>query len=63
MKLAQQLRGVILPIKKSASRVKSQVITEELKKFEPYKYLRNARGQQRNKGKREKIAREAAEKA
>lgn len=52
MKLAQQLRGAILPVKQSASRVKAQPITEELKKFEAYKHMRHARGLQRNKGKR-----------
>jgi hypothetical protein len=49
--LAQQLRGTILPIKKTAPRIKAQPITEELKKFEVYKHLRRVRGDQRNKGK------------
>lgn len=61
MKLAQQLRGAILPIKQSAPRIKAQEITEELKKFEIYKHLRHIRGEQRNKGKREKAAKAAAD--
>lgn len=61
LKLAQQLRGTILPVKQAAPRIKAQPVTEELKKFEAYKYLRRIRGEQRNKGKREKAAKAAAE--
>lgn len=46
MKLAQQIRGNILPIKQTASRVKAQPITDELKKFSAYKMLRRVRGEQ-----------------
>jgi hypothetical protein len=51
-----------MPTKQTVSRVKAQPVAEELKKFEAYKYLRRIRGEQRNKGKREKAAKEAAEK-
>jgi len=61
LKLAEQLRGVIMPIKKTQPRIKAQEITEELKKFEVYKHLRRLRGEQRNKGKREKAAKAAAD--
>ncbi|KAI6233019.1 60S ribosomal protein L13 [Aphelenchoides fujianensis] len=61
LKLAQQLRGQILPLKKSQPRVKAQPVTEELKKFEVYTKLRRVRGEQRNKGKWEKARQTAAD--
>ncbi|KAI6202958.1 60S ribosomal protein L13 [Aphelenchoides besseyi] len=61
LKLAQQLRGIVLPLKKTQPRIKAQPITDELKKFAVYNKLRQVRGEQRNKGKREKAAKAAAE--
>lgn len=61
MKLAQQVIGKILPVKQTVKRIEAQEVTEELKKFQAYKHLRNIRGQQRNMGKREKAAKLAAE--
>ncbi|KAI6182480.1 60S ribosomal protein L13 [Aphelenchoides bicaudatus] len=61
LKLAEQLRGAVLPIKQAAPRIKAQPIVEELKKFEVYKHLRRVRGDQRNKGKREKAAKATAD--
>lgn len=61
LKLAQQVRGTLLPLKATKPRVKAAPVTDELKKFSVYKHLRNVRGQLRNKGKREKAAKLAAE--
>lgn len=61
MKLAQQLRGTILPIKKTTRREKVRDITKQLKSFEVYKHLRRVRADKRNKGKREKKAMDAAD--
>ncbi|CAD5206527.1 unnamed protein product [Bursaphelenchus okinawaensis] len=61
LKLAQQVKGTILPVKNTQSRIRAQPITEELRKFQVYRHLRNVRGEQRNRGKREKAAKLAAE--
>ena len=61
LKLAQQLRGTILPAKQHLRREKARPVTEELKKFEVYRHLRRVRADKRMKGKREKKANEAAE--
>ncbi|CAD5209403.1 unnamed protein product [Bursaphelenchus xylophilus] len=61
LKLAQQVKGTILPVKNTQPRIRAQAITEELKKFQVYRHLRNIRGEERNRGKREKAAKLAAE--
>jgi len=61
IKLAAQLRGAILPVKVVAIKEKARVITAEDKKFEPYRTIRRVRADMRQKGVREKKAREAAE--
>lgn len=64
LKLAQQLRGTILPIvknKKSFKSEKARVPTAEEKKFHAYHTLRRARSNKRLVGIREKKAKEAAE--
>jgi len=61
IKLAAQLRGAILPVKVVAVKEKARVITAEDKKFEPYRTIRRVRADMRQKGIREKKAREAAE--
>jgi len=63
IKLAAQLRGPVLPIKKRVRREKAQAITDELKKFPIYSHLRRVRTDKRLCGQREKKAREAAEEA
>jgi len=63
-KLAQQLVGTILPIRRGKSYLKSEkarVPTEEEKKFAAYHSLRKARINKRLVGKRAKKAKEAAE--
>jgi len=62
-KLATQLTGFIMPIKRAPIREKAQKITDEMKKFEAYRTLRRARADKRLKGYREKKAREADEQA
>uniref|UniRef100_A0A0M3IPG3 Large ribosomal subunit protein eL13 n=2 Tax=Ascaris TaxID=6251 RepID=A0A0M3IPG3_ASCLU len=61
MKLATQVRGVVLPVKQLVRREKARAVTDDEKKFEVYKYLRRVRADKRLKGAREKKAREAAE--
>ena len=61
LKLAAQLRGPILPIKKLVRREKPIPITDELKNFEVYKHLRRIKADARLVGKREKKAKEATE--
>uniref|UniRef100_L7M3K2 60S ribosomal protein L13 n=1 Tax=Rhipicephalus pulchellus TaxID=72859 RepID=L7M3K2_RHIPC len=60
-KLATQLRGVVMPLKKSVHREKPRVPTEEEKKYCAYVHLRQAKAKARLWGKRAKKAREAAE--
>lgn len=61
LKLATQLRGVVLPVKQQIRREKAREITEEEKNFDVYCYLRRIRADKRLKGARDKKAREAAE--
>jgi len=61
LKLATQLRGPIMPLKKQARREKAREVTEELKKFDVYNHLRRIRADARLVGKREKKAKEASE--
>ncbi|VDP15170.1 unnamed protein product [Onchocerca flexuosa] len=61
LKLATQLRGVVLPIKQVVRREKAREVTEEEKKFKVYCHLRRLRADKRLKGTRDKKAREVAE--
>lgn len=63
MKLAGQLRGVIMPIKVKPAKEKARKITEEEKKYSAYNALRRARTDKRLRGYREKKAKDAAEQA
>jgi len=60
LKLATQLRGSLMPLKKVVEQEAFQPITEELKKFEVYRHLRRIRADVRLKGTRDKKAAEAA---
>uniref|UniRef100_A0A023FH70 Large ribosomal subunit protein eL13 n=1 Tax=Amblyomma cajennense TaxID=34607 RepID=A0A023FH70_AMBCJ len=60
-KLALQLKGVIMPLKKTTHYEKPRVPTEEEKKYCAYVHLRQAKAKARLWGKRAKKAREAAE--
>jgi len=59
IKLANQLRGFIMPIKPIMRKEKSRPITDEMNKFDAFRALRHARAVKRLKGYREKKAREA----
>lgn len=61
LKLATQLRGVVLPVKQVVRREKARAVTEEEKKFKVYCHLRRLRADKRLKGIRDKKAREVAE--
>lgn len=61
LKMATQLRGAVLPIKKQVRREKARAVTDELKNFEVYRHLRRIRADTRLVGKREKKAKEATE--
>jgi len=61
IKMATQLKGVIMPVKKSYRREKARVPSEEEKKSNAYVTLRVARSDKRLWGKRQKKAKEAAE--
>lgn len=65
VKLATQLKGVILPPKQRSSRKleSARVPTKEEKEFKAYKYIRKSRSVQKYKGKRERKARLDAEAA
>jgi len=63
LKLATQLRGVIMPVKKSWQKEKARPITDQERKHSVFVELRKARANARLKGYREKKAREAAEEA
>lgn len=60
-KLATQLKGVVMPLKKSRHFETPRVPTEEEKKYEAYIHLRQAKAKARLWGQRAKKAREAAE--
>ncbi|GFT23851.1 60S ribosomal protein L13 [Nephila pilipes] len=62
IKMATQLQGVVMPIKRHVKHVeKPRKPTEEEKKFQAYATLRNARSEARLWGMRQKKAKEAAE--
>jgi len=63
-KLAHQLQGTLLPIRRKKSYVKSEKarkVSDEEKKFQAFHTLRKARSNKRLVGKRAKKAKEAAE--
>lgn len=60
-KMATQLKGVIMPLKRWKHYEKNRVPTEEEKKYEAYIHLRQAKARARLWGKRAKKAKEAAE--
>ena len=59
MKVAQQLKGPIMPITTPVRKEKARVITDDDRKFSPYAVLRTARTTCRLHGKRAKAAKEA----
>jgi len=61
IKMAAQLRGPVLPIKKHLRREKALPVTDELKKFPTYSHMRRVRIDKRLCGLREKKAKESAE--
>ncbi|XP_054721566.1 60S ribosomal protein L13-like [Uloborus diversus] len=61
VKMATQLKGVIMPVKKHYTREKARVPTAQEKKFNAFATLRTARADARLWGKRQKKAKEAAE--
>ncbi|VDN06691.1 unnamed protein product [Thelazia callipaeda] len=61
LKLATQLRGPILPIKRVSCHEKARAITEQERNFGVYCHLRRLRADKRLKGSRDKKARDAAE--
>lgn len=63
MKMATQYLGPIMPIVRTVPPMEVRAPTEEEKKFKAYVTLRTAWRDAKNKGYREKKAREAAEAA
>uniref|UniRef100_A0A7E5A168 60S ribosomal protein L13 n=1 Tax=Panagrellus redivivus TaxID=6233 RepID=A0A7E5A168_PANRE len=61
IKLATQLTGTVLPLQKAVPTQEIAPVTEALKKFEVYKYLRRVRADKKYKGKREEKAKAAAD--
>uniref|UniRef100_A0A2L2Y409 60S ribosomal protein L13 n=1 Tax=Parasteatoda tepidariorum TaxID=114398 RepID=A0A2L2Y409_PARTP len=61
IKMATQLKHVVMPIRKRYQREKARVPTEEERKFNAFVTLRVARADARMFGKRQKKAKEAAE--
>jgi len=61
LKLATQLRGVIMPVKQTVKKDKARAITDADKKFEAYRLIRRTRIDKQLKGIREKKAKEQAE--
>ena len=61
LKLATQLRGIVLPVKQKGKKEKPREVTEEEKKFGVYCHLRRMRADKRLRGVREKKAQAAAE--
>lgn len=62
LKLAQQLKGVVMPIKRSViSTEQPRVVTQEEKDFRAYNALRFARHQKRVAGPRAKKAKDEAD--
>jgi len=61
LKLATQLRGVIMPVKQTVKKDKARAITDADKKFEAYRLIRRTRIDKQLKGIREKKAKEQAD--
>ena len=61
MKLATQLRGMVMPIRQPIVKEKARPVGEDEKKFRVFVHLRKARANKRLKGYREKKAKEASE--
>lgn len=61
IKMASQLKGVIMPIDKSIKIEEARVPTEQEKNFNAFATIRKARSVAKNWGKRQKQAKEAAE--
>ena len=61
IKMATQLSGQVMPIRKVYRPEKARKITDEEKKFSAFTALRQARAAKRLQGYREKKAREKAE--
>jgi len=61
LKLAAQLTGEVLPIRKSTTKVKARVPSEEEKKFSPFITLRQARADAKLVGIRAKRVKDAAD--
>ncbi|XP_025115576.1 60S ribosomal protein L13-like [Pomacea canaliculata] len=62
IKMATQLKKVVMPVQQPVQREKARVITEEEKKFNAFIVLRQARANKRLFGRREKKKREAEDK-
>ena len=63
IKMATQLKGEVLPIRRPVSRVKARALTEAEKKYSVFGALRVARSDARLVGKREKAAKQKTEDA
>lgn len=63
LKVASQLKGPVLPIKKQWPKPKARVLSEDDRKFSAFQTLRVARANARLVGVREKRAKQAAEEA
>ncbi len=62
MKLATQMRGTLLPVRQRVRREKARAVTEEERQFGVYRHVRRLRADKRQRGVREKKAKEAADK-
>ncbi len=60
-KMATQLKGPVLPIKRQTMRIKARAITEDEKKYSVFSALRMARADAKLVGIREKKAKKKAE--
>ncbi|XP_052815471.1 60S ribosomal protein L13-like [Mya arenaria] len=60
VKMAVQLSGPVMPIRTVVRREKAVAVTDDMKRFDPYFSLRQARANKRLQGYREKKAREKA---
>ncbi|CAJ0573016.1 unnamed protein product, partial [Mesorhabditis spiculigera] len=60
LKVAAQLAGDVLPLKKPAVKTEFRSVTEAERKVEIFRYLRQVRADKKYKGKREKKASDAA---
>jgi large subunit ribosomal protein L13e len=56
------MRGTLLPVHQRVRREKARAVTEEERKMDLYRHVRRVRADKRMKGKREKKAKDAADK-